>query len=164
MPTTSYEKQIRASKTTRDVWAAVGAFFRGGDIDRVAYLHLPPLGAADEMRPRFLSDGFPEQLVARYFEERLYRDNPGIRVGSARVEPVYWDDLLAMEVRSERERQFLDELRAVGIGDGVGIHVYGPNGRSGQFALGFRPGERRLDPPELGAAQWICQIGHLRYS
>lgn len=163
MPTTSYEKQIRASKTTRDVWAAVGAFFRGGDIDRVAYLHLPPLGAADETRPRLFSEGFPEQLVARYFQERLYRDNPGIRVGSVRVEPVYWDDLLAMEVRSERERQFLDEVRAVDIGAGAGIHVYGPNGRGGQFSLGFRPGVRRLDPPVLGEAQWICQIGHLRY-
>ena len=163
MPTSTYEKQIRASKTTRDVWAAAATFFRGSDINRVAYLHLPPLGAADETKPRFFAEGFPEQLVARYFHERLYRDNPGIKFAAARVEPIYWDELRKMEIRSDREREFLEELSAAQLGDGVGIHVYGPNGRSGQFSLGFRPGVRRLEPAVLSETQWICQIAHLRY-
>ena len=49
------------------------------------------------------------------------------------------------------------------IGDGVGIHVYGPNGRSGQCGLGFRRGVRRLDPAVLKDFQWVCQLAHLRY-
>jgi LuxR family transcriptional regulator/LuxR family quorum-sensing system transcriptional regulator CciR len=161
--TSLYEQTIRDSKSARDVWAAVAGYFRGGPADRVAYLHLPPLGAPDAARPRFFAEGFCEDLVARFFEERLFRDTPAIRISSLVVEPVYWDELVAMEIRSDREREFLDKIKAAGVGDGVGIHAYGPNGRHGQFSLGFRPGVRRLAPEALNEAQWICQIAHLRY-
>jgi DNA-binding CsgD family transcriptional regulator len=53
--------------------------------------------------------------------------------------------------------------RAAHLGDGVGIPVYGPNGRDGHCGLGFVAGVRRLDPGELRTFQWVCQLAHLRY-
>ena len=50
--------------------------FAGTAVSRISYLHLPPLGAPDARRPRMQREGFPEELVARYIEERHYRDNP----------------------------------------------------------------------------------------
>ena len=49
------------------------------------------------------------------------------------------------------------------LGNGVGIPVYGPNGRDGQCGLGFVPGVRRLRPAVLREFQWVCQLAHLRY-
>ena len=64
---------------------------------------------------------------------------------------------------NERERDFLEAFDLANLGDGVGIHVYGPNGRSGQCGLGFRHGVRRLKPEVLKDFQWVCQLAHLRY-
>jgi LuxR family transcriptional regulator/LuxR family quorum-sensing system transcriptional regulator CciR len=64
---------------------------------------------------------------------------------------------------SEREQAFVAQMRAEGLRFGVGIHVFGPNGRTAQCGLSFRDGVRRLDPKTLRTFQWICQLAHLRY-
>ena len=158
-----YEQAISEAATNKAVWSAVAAQFRGSAVNRVGYLHLPPLGAVDETRPRIYAEGFPDWLVARYFDEGLYRGNPAIKLAANQVQPVYWDELLQHEPRTEREREFIEKFKAFGLGSGVGIHVFGPNGRNGQFGLGFREGVHRLEPDTLSDAQWICQLAHLRY-
>ena len=61
------------------------------------------------------------------------------------------------------ERDFLEEFRAAGLGHGVSLPLYGPDGRRGQGGLGFREGVRRLKPAELRAYWQICELAHLRF-
>jgi LuxR family transcriptional regulator/LuxR family quorum-sensing system transcriptional regulator CciR len=129
----------------------------------MVYLHLPPIGAPDERSPGLRAAGYPEELVSRYLAERLYRDNPLLRFARTCPEPVYWDEIRADATLTERERRFVAELQGHGLGEGVGIPVYGPNGRVGHCGLGFRAGVHRLSPERLREFQWVCQLGHLRY-
>ena len=87
------ESAIARAPTPEAVWATVSEFFRDTVVDRVVYLHLPPIGAPDSSKPRLRAEGFPEELVIRYLGERLYRDNPVLRHAHQRAEPVYWDEI-----------------------------------------------------------------------
>lgn len=158
-----YEAAVAACGTPEALWEAIGRYFCDTEVDRLVYLHLPPIGSPDERTPRIRADGYPDELVSRYLAERLYRDNPVLRHAQTSAEPVYWDDIAADTTLTSRERAFVAELRSQRLGSGVGIPVYGPNGRFGHCGLGFRASVERLTPEVLRQFQWVCQLGHLRY-
>jgi LuxR family transcriptional regulator/LuxR family quorum-sensing system transcriptional regulator CciR len=157
------ERAIERAATPEEIWAASSAYFRDTVVERVAYLHLPPLGAPDGGSPSLRSEGFPDELATRYLAERLYLDNPVLRHAQRKVEPIYWDEAHARAPANERERVFIETFKRAGLGDGVGIPAFGPNGRMGMCGLGFRAGVQRLDPAVLKEFQWVCQLAHLRY-
>ena len=158
-----FESAIARAPTPEAVWATYSEYFCDTVVERLVYLHLPPVGAPDSRRARVRAQGFPEELVTRYLGEGLYRDNPALRQAHQCAEPVYWDEVCEKGPANERERAFIEEFRNAELGDGVGIPVFGPDGRSGQCGLGFRGDVRRLDPPVLKEFQWVCELAHLRY-
>lgn len=157
------EAEIGSATCVEALWEIFFRFFRGTDVQRVSYLHFPPVGAPDSRELRIRSDGFPEALISRYIEERLYRHNPVVTLARDQLEPVYWDDALRNASLTSEEREFVEAFHAAGLGEGVGIPVYGPNGRDGHCGLGFVAGVRRLPPEVLSEYQWVCQLAHLRY-
>jgi LuxR family transcriptional regulator/LuxR family quorum-sensing system transcriptional regulator CciR len=163
MRNADFESAVERAATPEALWKLFAGQFRDTVVTQIVYLHLPPLGAIDSGRPTIRSEGFPEELVTRYITERLYRDNPMLRFSARNIEPVYWDQVESMGPLSEREQAFLALARAEGLHFGVGIHVYGPNGRTAQCGLRFCDGVRRLDPTTLRTFQWTCQLVHLRY-
>ena len=88
-----YESAVARALTPEAIWAAFSQYFRDTVVDRLVYLHLPPIGAPDSRKPRLRAEGFPDELVTRYLGERLYRDNPALRHAHQRAEPVYWDEV-----------------------------------------------------------------------
>jgi LuxR family transcriptional regulator/LuxR family quorum-sensing system transcriptional regulator CciR len=158
-----FEAGVEAAQCGESLWELFAGYFRGTAVARVSYLHLPPLGAPDARHPKMRAEGFPEELVARYIHERHYRDNPVVSATRKQLEPVYWEDAAAAAGLSDRERAFVEVYRAGQLGNGVGIPVYGPNGRDGQCGLGFVPGVRRLRPAVLHEFQWVCQLAHVRF-
>lgn len=158
-----YEIAVADCATPEALWALIGRFFDRTAVERMIYLHLPPIGAPDERAPAVRADGYPDELVSRYLAERLFRDNPLLRQAQTNAEPVYWDEVFAERTLTARETAFVAELRSHDLGSGVGIPVYGPSGRVGHCGLGFRTGVRRLAPDLLREYQWVCQLGHLRY-
>ena len=126
-----YESAVARAATPEAVWATFSDYFREMVVDRVLYLHLPPIGAPDSRKPRLRAESFPEELVVRYLGERLYRDNPALRHAHQRAEPVYWDEVVQLAPANERERAFKDMFLKADLGDGVGIPVFGPDGRMG---------------------------------
>ena len=93
MPLQGFESGIAAAGTTEELWEALRGYFRGTVVQKLVYLHLPPLGAPDSEMPEMRVEGVPAELAARYLEQRLYRDNPVAIRAQRRVEPVYWDDI-----------------------------------------------------------------------
>ena len=79
-----------------------------------------------------------------------------LRHAQASAEPVYWDEIAKDTTLTPRERAFVDELRSHGLSSGVGIPVYGPNGRVGHCGSASAPGcggwRRRCCAPTSGCA------------
>jgi LuxR family transcriptional regulator, quorum-sensing system regulator CciR len=158
-----FERRVEGAEDPSNLWRLLTAFFRSTVVRRINYHHLPPLGAPDADRVRLVTDGFPEEVIARYIGERLWRDNPIVAYSQQHSDPIYWDEIATRRPLSEREAVFIELVAAARIGDGVGIPAFGPNGRNGSFGLGFVPGVRRLQAGTLRDFQWACQLAHLRY-
>jgi LuxR family transcriptional regulator, quorum-sensing system regulator CciR len=158
-----FEAGVEAAESGDALWAVFAGYFSGTVVARISYLHFPPFGAPDSRQTRMRAEGFPEQLVARYIEERHYRNNPVVNAARAQLDPVYWEDAVASAGLGAGEQAFVQAYEAAGLGFGVGIPVYGPNGRDGHCGLGFAEGVRRIEPTALREFQWVCQLAHLRY-
>jgi LuxR family transcriptional regulator/LuxR family quorum-sensing system transcriptional regulator CciR len=159
----SFEKRIAEVQEPAALWDLVTEYFETTDVARMIYHHLPPLGAPDGNRVDVAAHGVPDDLVSRYVEERLYLSNPMLRHALQSVEPFYFDEIAARNDLDASERAFIEDVRALGLLNGLGVQVFGPNGRNGYCGLGLRPGVTRIDPSELRNFQWVCQLAHLRY-
>ncbi len=157
-----YRAAVDAAETSETLWVLLRDYFRDSEVRRLSYIHLPPLGAPDDRRIEAESAGFPTNLIERYISDRLYRDNPILALAHRRAEPVYWDEVESIAL-TPREAAFIADLHKVGLRYGVGIPVFGPDGRQGQYGLGFVDGVRRLAPEVLNDHRLACQVGHMRY-
>ncbi len=134
-----FESRIAAAGTTEELWDALRGYFSGTDVQKLIYLHLPPLGAPDSQMPEIRAEGFPAELAARYLEERLYRDNPVLARAQRRVEPVYWDEIDEANL-TPRERTFSRSSGRSGSGMGWACRSTGRTGAAGSAASGSATG------------------------
>jgi hypothetical protein len=102
MPLKDYESVVARAATPEAVWATFSEYFRDTVVDRVVYLHLPPVRAPDSRRPRPRAEGFPQELVMRYLSERLYRDNPALRHPACDSPTLRWSATCAMPASAYR--------------------------------------------------------------
>ena len=163
MSVETFEARMALAATTGALWHLVTEYVRGTDIARVVYHHLPPMGAPDGDTIDVAAYGVPGDLVRRYVDERLYRENPMLQQALKSVDPFYFDEVLFANDTGPMQRMFVETIRLLGFDHGLGIQVFGPHGRNGYCGLGFRAGVTRLDPEEVRSLQWTAQLAHLRY-
>lgn len=159
----SFERRIAEVREPAALWDLVTEYFDTTDVVRLVYHHLPPLGAPDGNRINVAAHGVPEDLVNTYVEERHYLSNPMLRHALNSVEPFYFDEVTLRNDLDGPEAAFLERVRGLDLLNGLGIQVFGPNGRNGYCGLGLRPGVTRIDPADVRNIQWVCQLAHLRY-
>lgn len=158
-----FEEQVGRTETPEALWALCTTFFQGRRIARVTYHHLPPVGAPDGESVRFRSVGFPEDLVARYVADRMWRENPMLRHARSKSEPFYWSEVAQTVELSPNAKALFDDLVAAGLADGLGVEVFGPNGRNGYCGLGLAGEMLPLPVEAVRDLHWACQLAHLRY-
>jgi DNA-binding CsgD family transcriptional regulator len=163
MEATEFEARVESMTRLEDVWAALVAFAHGCRVRRVAYHHLPPPGAPDAHLVRIENSGFGELLQAQYLAAREQGIAALANLIQSTVRPVYLDELEQLVELSPRERANIEGYRAAGVLRGLGLQVFGPQGRNGILALDLEPGVRRLAPEVLASLRWACQAMHLRY-
>lgn len=64
---------------------------------------------------------------------------------------------------AEDQTQFLTELRATGLSDGIAVPIFSAIGDMAFFGLGVRNGELALDDKDLAAIVLACQLTHNCY-
>lgn len=163
MRPTEFEAKLEHLTRLEDVWRHLVTFAMERGVERLGYHHLPPPGAPDANLLRIENDGFAESLLAQYLTARIN----GIAALAAAIQngvrPIYLDEIEAMEHLSHRERAHLAGYRAAGVVSGLGLQVFGPNGRNGIFAVALPGSMHRMEPTALGELRWGCQTMHLRY-
>lgn len=145
-----------------DLWHALLDYFHCHDFPMVSYHHLPGL-AGDEDEARIVADGFPEDWVCHYIEDKLYLVDPIPKFAEQSNRPFLWSEIPRMKKLLTEETAYLEELRNSDIGEGLAIQVFGPSMRNGYVGVGFGGGNRVLEPGQLLELQCVCQMAHLRY-
>jgi LuxR family transcriptional regulator, quorum-sensing system regulator CciR len=158
-----FEADLARLTRLEQVWPRMVAFARDRGIGRLGYHHLPPPGAPDAQFLRIENEGFGEALLAQYLKGR--QSGVAVLAGLATrsVEPVYLDEVAASPGITKGERAHLAGYLAAGVTNGLVLSVFGPNGRSGLFALELPPATPRLAPDALQVLRWALQSMHLRY-
>ena len=158
----TFEIRLEALSRLEDVWEAMVAFAGDCGVIRLGYHHLPPPGAPDAGLLRIENDGFAGELLAQYLAARTSGIAVLANIIQNSVRPVYLDELASLVDLTPAERAHLATYRAAGVRNGLGLQVFGPNGRNGIFAvdLGDRP---RLAPEAMARLRWAGQAMHLRY-
>ena len=163
MLATEFEAGVQTMTRLEDVWAMLVEFARRCGVCRIAYHHLPPPAAPDANVLRIEDSGFGEVLLRQYLAAR----EAGIAVLASvlqnSVRPLYLDEIGEVVTLTQRERAHIEGYRAAGVENGLGVQVFGPQGRNGILAIALEPGVRRLAPEVLASLRWACQAMHLRY-
>jgi DNA-binding CsgD family transcriptional regulator len=154
---------VDKAQRLRDVWAAATAYFRARGITRLSYHHIPPPGAPAAADRKIAIEGYPTEWMRRYVADKLYLVDPVILCTQQMTEPFLWSDVLKLRDITCPERRYLELLEEVDLGDGLGLQVFGPNGRNGYCGLGFGGEDMSFSPLEVREFQWVCQLAHLRY-
>lgn len=148
--------------TTPDrLWSALLDYFHCHGVPLVSYHHRAVPNREQSLDIR--ADGFPEEWVCHYTQDRLYLVDPIPGLATRASKPFFWSDAAGVEGLLTEQVDYLRELERSGMGEGLAIQVFGPELRNGYFGLGFGGPRPAIDPMMINQFQIICQIAHLRY-
>lgn len=158
----AFALKIEAATRIEDVWRLLVASVKSIGIFRIGYHHLPPPGAPDSGLLRVENAGFGEALLQQYLSARARGIAALAALLQNTVRPIYLDEMGALDALTPSEAMHLGEYRIQGVKNGLGIQVFGPNGRNGILAIDIARSVR-LRPEVLEGLRWVCQAMHLRY-
>ena len=140
------------------------SFLSANGVRMASYYHYPPIGAAD-FGPDIpvYTHGFPEAWVNTYRQEGMIHLDPMPKLAANRTAPFRWSEISSLTTLSAAEKKYLERARDAGFGDGLAVPVFGPNGRTGYFAIGFGKNSVLPDAETISNIHWACQAVHLRY-
>ena len=158
----AFALQVQNETRTEDVWRALVAEVQSIGITRIGYHHLPPPGAPDARLLRVENSGFGETLLQQYLRARAGGIAALAVLLQNTVRPIHLDEMGSLDALTAQEAEHLAAYRSQGVKNGLGIQVFGPNGRNGILAIDMADSVR-LRPEVLEALRWVCQGMHLRY-
>lgn len=130
----------------------------------MGYMHVPPPGSSDYTGTvSFAAVGFPRAWVTDYRQRFVRRIDPNVRLAMSGARPVWWSQARRATGLSRQEIDFLDEMEAAGLGDGITVPVFGLNGRSGCVALGFGSMQPDWSAEQVARLAIAAQLGHEAY-
>jgi LuxR family transcriptional regulator/LuxR family quorum-sensing system transcriptional regulator CciR len=161
------ERLRRALGAARELPAiqfAMEGYAGAAGIRMLSYYHFPPVGAVD-FGPdiNIYEFGFPADWVETYRREDFVHLDPMPRIAAQRTLPFWWSQIETLIELDADEHRYMALARKAGFGDGLGVPVFGPNGRNGYNAVGFGKDALRPDEVRIAEIHAACQMAHLRY-
>jgi DNA-binding CsgD family transcriptional regulator len=128
----------------------------------ISYHFAAAFGSQTGDKVIFSQFGYPEPWIERYRDPDFRRRDPVTEFIMQAGRPMRWDAAIAAQTLNAEQQAFVDEFRSFGVAAGLGIPLFGPNGRDAYCGLGFTrdlvPGDRMT----LGRMVAIAQMGHRR--
>jgi len=125
--------------SAEELYAFLRSFSIALGFDYFSYFGSDPLrlGAATTTDP-MVGTSYPEPWRSRYLRLGYQQHDPVLTEGRSARRPFTWGDHDHIDRLDGKPRQILEEARAFGIGGGVSVPIYGPNGDRGQLSLSGR--------------------------
>ncbi|RIV90644.1 LuxR family transcriptional regulator [Aurantiacibacter xanthus] len=119
---------------------------------------LAPL-TSDARVGRILTSLGNSRIWERHYRSYLYRVDPLPNFSLSVSGAFFWPDALEQVTIDERERRYLEIAGKFGLGRGVGVACYGPQGRSGFLGASWPHPEK----PEVNVLQWVNNVGQTSF-
>lgn len=158
----SFIAETQRCQTPRELWFLCLDQFRAYGIQRVSY-HAYGGDRDDHAAVKVYADGFPDDWVCEYTELELFRADPIPQLARHAVRPFLWSEAATLAQLTDDQAQFLKRLEGQHLGDGLAVHVYGPNFRHAYVGLGLGNMRDRLTGAVMVELNCMAQIAHLRF-
>lgn len=105
---------------------------------------------------------FPDAWVARYAARNYYSLDPIMLAARSANRPFRWFEVGQRLRLTSDQLAMLDDVRAHGIRDGIGVPVFSARGTAGYFGVGTCRGVLRLSEVSVWEVSLACQVTHAR--
>ena len=155
---------LAEAKELPQIQFAMESYCAAAGIRMLSYYHYPPVGALDFGREiQVFNFGWPADWVEIYRNSNFLHIDPVPRAAIRRTLPFWWSEIDKLVELDAEERAYLVKVRQQGFGHGLAIPVFGPSGRNGYYAAGFRMNGFVPDETQIAGIHVPCQLAHLRY-
>lgn len=161
MSLSEYITAAHQVQTPPELWDVTLRFFQGRGVVMMSYHYYG--SDLSDTDPLIRAEGFPEDWVNHYVENKLFLVDPIPELAARSTEPFFWSDVGALTQLLEREEAYLEELQEAKLGEGLGVPVFGPMASDGYVGLGFGGTRPALRPRDVRELQMAAQVGHLTY-
>jgi LuxR family transcriptional regulator, quorum-sensing system regulator CciR len=158
-----FERRIGQVQGPGDLWPLCTLFLHEAGIHRATYVHLPPIGAPDADVLRQATQGYESDQVQRYLDGGFKDVETRLAYARQQAAPFYWDEVPELPPATVKEHQLRGFRASLRQNNGLGVPVFGPNGRNGYCGLELGPGISRLSPDRVWMLRDGCQAAHIRF-
>jgi LuxR family quorum-sensing system transcriptional regulator CciR len=159
-------ERSNAAETPEDVWELFCSAVAGFGYDRVAFAAVTMAAqealAKGNLKP-VVANNYPDDWANHYFEMRYEEIDPVLLLTSSKGAPFLWDDVLARESLSAKQKLMFNECHEAGLQNGVTVPVHGPGGASYAVSLAT-DGRARDNTPHFATLQILATQFLLAYS
>lgn len=152
------------SNTHDDLWDVMVTYATDIGADLLSYHHHAPHFAPDHGNVSVRIHGFPNAWVEKYRSSKLHLTDPITQIFATRMRPMKWSEVDSLVQLTPAQTEYLESLRDWMTGDGVGIPVFGPSGRSGYVGLGCsHTSFENWGRVQYHRAHWVAESFHIRW-
>lgn len=152
------------AKTHDDLWDVMVAYVTDIGADLLSYHHHAPHFAPDYENVSVHTHGFTDSWVEKYRASKLYLTDPITQIFTTRMRPMKWSEIDSLVQLTPAQSEYLISLREWMTGDGVGIPVFGPSGRSGYVGIGCSHAPfANWDRVQDHRVHWVAESFHIRW-
>lgn len=132
-------RAIDAAASANEVYAWLGSFCDAIGFDYFSYFAYDPRRQGDGAATNPMAGAsYPNHWRERYLRLGYVHHDPLLRAGSTMRRAFTWGGSDYVSQLEGKARQMFDEARALGIGGGVSVPVYGPGGDRGLLSVSGR--------------------------
>jgi DNA-binding CsgD family transcriptional regulator len=166
MRITEFIEQSNAAETPDEVFRLFCEAAAAFGYDRVAFAAVTPAAqeamALKDLKPVVVLN-FPEDWREHWFEKRYYEIDPILALTPQRGAPFLWDDVVAREPLSTKQKLLFNESTEAGLHNGLSVPVHGPRGES--YVVSLATDDRVCDNgAQFGNLQILATQFLLAYS
>lgn len=158
----AYIKATLACRTEEELSRQFDTFVSSYGIDVCSYHIVAENLRAIPIHVGLVRQNLPDKWVEHYIEQRYFEIDPIIEQSRRESKPFHWFDVGNKVDLTQRQKLYLEELRAMGLTDGLAIPVFGPNGSIVFFGLGTLRGDLNLSKASELELQFACLQTHNR--
>ncbi len=138
--------------------------FQDLSVKMFSYIHCPPLGATDYAPSEVVTHfGYPRRWTYFYKTRECCQFDPFVEHAFKKNSAFKWSEVTGAPSEDPSIKEFIQEVKSLGINEGYAFPVFGAKYRSGFFTLGFDENASPLNSFQLSMLQWACQLAHYRF-
>lgn len=123
---------------------------------------LAPLSADARIGTPLYNSNLPD-VWERHYRATLYQFDPLPQIALIELEPIAWPSALDKIQLDARQRRYLRIAARYGLGQGIGVACFGPQGRCGFLGAVLPEGHPLPSQAELFRVHIVGQLSFLRY-